>query len=104
MSEAFFEITVGDTDIEMSRDNTTIYRHLGSAALFDHMFVSIGEGAGAYMWAHHSQFDEVVQLAEQAKCRTVSNIDEPAECDVNAYVRHQVTDLEASESVPEEWV
>src|SRR5690242_19433154 len=85
VGEVFFEIEVGDDTVEMSRDNTTVYRHLGHAAIFDHLFVSMGEGAGAYMWSHHSQYPEVSQLAEQAQCRTISNIDEPAECDVNAY-------------------
>lgn len=103
MSEAFFEIRVGDTDVEMRQDNTTIFRHLGNAAMFDHLFVNFGESAGAYMWATHSQYEEVSELAEAALCVQHLNLPEAAECDVNAYVRHNTDDIETFQ-IPGEWI
>lgn len=103
MAEGFFRIPVGDSEVELSRDNTSIYRHLGAAAVFDHLFISI-DNKGAYIWNTHSQYEEIGALAVQNLCTTHLNLQEPAEVDIKNYLAHHTEDIADEElGVPEEW-
>lgn len=103
MSEAFFAIPYNGELLELSRENTSLFRHLGAAALYDHLFITQGE-SGGYIWRTHAQFEEIVELAEDAEVVTHSNIFPPAEIDVNNYIAHHAQDLDYIDGVPDEWV
>lgn len=104
MSEAFFEIPIGDTSYELTRHNTSLYRHLGAAAVYDHLFLNFGESKSAYLWATHSQFEEIAELAVENQCAMHTNIQTPADIDVRQYIAHHTDDLSDFKSVPEEWI
>ena len=104
MSEPFFEIPMGEGSYELSRENTSLFRHLGAAAIYDHVFLTTGDNKGGYIWRTHSQYEEISELAEENLCVTHSNIWPPADIDVKNYIAHHSTDLEGFDGVPEEWV
>lgn len=103
MAEAFFEIPIGEEVLELSRENTSVFRHLGAAALFDHVFVTTDENSGGYIWRTHSQYDEISELAEEHLCVTHSNIYPPSDTDVENYLAHHTQDLDEIDEMPEAW-
>lgn len=102
-SEAFATLNVEGKQYEVTRENATLYRHLGSTAL-DHLFVSIGENAGIYVWENNPNYEAISTAAVENECMLVLNIKEPADMDIKAYVKHNKKDLEDTVTVPEEWL
>lgn len=39
--EPIMELTINDERIELTRDNTSLFTHIGAAAMFDHVYVVI---------------------------------------------------------------
>lgn len=98
----FGEVPVGDEIVELRGENVTLYRHLGNYAVFDHMFVRIGEDSGAYLWRTHTQFHEFATLAVDHDALLVLNIPEVSPADEKAYMGHNLSDLE--DTIPEGWL
>ena len=91
--EPFATLNVGKEKYEVTQDNATLYRHLGNTAL-DHLFVSIGENSGIFVWSDNPSYDEVAAAAVANECMLVLNIKEPAEMDVKAFIKHHKSDLD----------
>lgn len=101
MSESIGRINMDGEKHEMTRDNTSVYRHLGRGALFDHLFVMTSEDSGAYIWSHHPQFEELIKRAAEQQCIMHLNLQEVSETDQESYIRHAMSDV--GDSFPEEW-
>lgn len=96
-------INIGGERHEAHSENTTVYRHLGKAAIYDHIFISIGEDAGIYIWNDNPQFNELGTRAVEAACLLILNIKEASETDVKAYIEHHSKDLDSFNEVPDDW-
>ena len=101
MSEVFGHLNVAGERLELTRDNVTIYTHLGRYALFNHVFVTTPEDQGVYIWAHHPNFTELAELAEANQCVIHANLPQVSEFDENAYVAHAMSDV--GDTLPEDW-
>lgn len=99
--EPFAKIRAEEGEFEMRRDNTSLFRHLGNYALYDHVFVVVGEDAGIYIWRTHPNYDEVSTLAVENECALHLNIPEVADCDRRTYEKHNTADL--GDFIPEGW-
>lgn len=91
--ESFATVHAGDETYEVFRENATVYRHLGNKAL-DHVFVSIEEDKGVYVWESNPMYAALATLAVQNECMLVLNIPEPSEMDVKAYMKHHSSDVD----------
>ena len=92
--EPFATLNVGEEKYEVTRENATLYRHLGAAAMIDHLFVSLGENSGIYVWQNNPAYDEVAAAAVANECMLILNIQEPSEMDVKAFIKHHKSDLD----------
>lgn len=101
--EGFATLTVNGERHEARQDNTSVYRHLGMAALYDHVFVAISENSGAYIWKHNPAHAEFERLAIEAECPTHLFIPEVSEMDKNAYETAVLADLNNADTFPEGW-
>jgi len=102
MSETFARIEDDEgKSIELNRENTSVYRHLGKAAIFDHVFTATGESSGCYVWSHNQSFEKLIILAAEHKCLMHLNIPEVSDFDRQHYEKQALADL--SDSFPEEW-
>lgn len=101
--EAFDKIRVKDKDIECTQENTSLYTHLGKYALYDHVFVRTHDDGGAFVWRHHSQFDELADKCITNDCLAIMNQKEPNERDVETYVKHALEDSDQVDKILEQW-
>lgn len=85
----------------MGRDNTTIFRHLGSRAVYDHIFVNFDDGMGAYIWSTHPNYDELGTIAAENNCVMHLNLPDVADCDEHAYMQHHLRD--SGDFLPDGW-
>jgi len=90
--ESFATINVEGEQYEVGQHNATLYKHLGQTAL-DHVFVSIGESAGIYVWENNAGYEDLAKAVVENECMLVLNISEPSDMDVKAYIKHNKADL-----------
>lgn len=105
MSEAFarFEYGEGESDyVELTRENTTLFMHLGHLSVYDHLFIEVDENNVAYYWRHLPQFDEMVQAAVEHDVMAHLNIPAVNSNDERVYMKQAMKDL--GDYVPEEWL
>lgn len=103
MSERFGKMNVNGEKVELTRENVSVFRHLGRYALYDHVFVQTGENEGVYVWAHNSSFEALCEAAAEALCVQHLNLPEVSEQDEKNYMRHALADMESIEGFPTEW-
>lgn len=101
--EGFATVTVNGERHEARQDNTSVYRHLGKFALYDHVFTSISENSGVYIWKHNPSHAEFERLAIESECPTHLFIPEVSEVDRNAYESSVLADLSKADTFPEDW-
>ena len=100
--EAFARIELGGNKVDLTPQNTAVYRHIARLALFDHIYIRDGEQAG-YVWAHSPVFGRLIDLALAADVPTHTNLQVVDRRDENAYIAMYTKDLQAAGSFPEEW-
>lgn len=91
-------------DVEMRRDNTTLFRHLGHAAVYDHIFITLSEEPLKYTYVFQDNpgYEPLRQFLERHDYPQHINLTDAAECDKNVYVALQLQDL-TQDSYPEAW-
>lgn len=103
--EPIITLTVNGEELPITRDNLTVYRHLGANALYDHVFITTAdEQKGVYIWRHNDSFEEISKVAEDNQSRIMLNIPEPSDHDREIYEVQALHDLNEATSVPEEWL
>lgn len=109
--ETFGSINVNGEDVELSRENTTIYRHLGAvASQFDHVFVTVTPELGTYFWRYAPMsgeetqvFQDLVEASDGYNVPSHENIPDVSELDRETYIRHAMADVAISDFFPGEW-
>lgn len=99
--EPFEKLKFGKETVELTPNNTSLYRHLGAAALCDHVFVHwpIPETEPplerhGYVWADHPKFARLVELAILNSIPQHLNLPEVSDFDFNNYCKHHSKDLD----------
>ena len=105
--EPSFTVEINDKKYELSQSNTTLYRHLGAKAL-DHFFLKIGETettiTGTRFFREifaEDSFDTTSNYMLQKGYEAHLNIHEPAEDDMEAYIRFSNRSEETPDWLPE---
>lgn len=106
--EPRINLNVNEDTVEARRDNTTLYTFLGALALYNHIFVVTDEESqtspGFYIFADQPVFQEMAKYMFDTDYPMHLNMQEVAECDLNAYDRHVEQMCQDVESgVPEDW-
>lgn len=94
-------IRVNGQEFEARRDNTSLFRHLGKAAIFDHVFLQTGENEGAYIFNGIKGYDDLSAYMMANGYPMHVNLPEASPLDQDAYMRQATSDL--SDTVPEGW-
>jgi hypothetical protein len=101
--EGFARITINGEAHEVHQGNASVFRHLGNAALYDHVFIVVNENDGAYIWRHNEAHEELEALASQNGCPLHLNLPEASDLDKTNYEKHVLADLSNTDGVPEGW-
>jgi len=105
-NEPKFTIQMPDGEFEATRHNTSMFRHMGELALYDHVFFADEEESkGTYLFSVHPAFEEVTGFMEENGYPAHINLQEVADCDREAF--DELIEREASEAddgVPADWV
>lgn len=116
MSELEPSITlrVGNGEIEVTRDNTTLFTFLGrvgiNLSMYDHVFITRGdadeEGTtnGMYIFRANSGFDALEEYLITYDYPALLNMREVPQCDQDAFnkmIHDSTNDLD--EGVPDSW-
>jgi hypothetical protein len=99
-----------DSELVLTPENTSLYTHIGEAAMYDHVFVQTGEGeeqsTGMYIFRHNDAFQSIKKHMKRHRFPLHLNNQDVAACDADAFERvieRSTEDLEALGHVPEEW-
>ena len=113
-NEPQINLSYGDQEFELRRDNTFLYRFMGALASRDHIFIREGENtdglvAGRYMFRQGAEevFDTISGFMEDNGYFRIEGQQEVADCDERQYQKH-LDNIVAEESsdidyFPEEW-
>lgn len=105
--ETFEKVKFGKEVVELTPNNTSIFRHLGQYALFDHAFVHWPNKdeekpeRWGYIWNENPLFNKIAERAIIQSLTQHLNLPEVSETDYNNWVRHHITDIESVEKRPE---
>ena len=94
------------SDFEATRDNTSLFRHLGKYAIYDHVFIVTNEeeSRGTYVFSVHHTFEQMANYMAENRYPMHLNLTEAAQCDIDAWERMIQLDVESDgDFVPEEW-
>lgn len=104
-AEKIGNINAGDRRFEMTTENTSLWRHLGHLAIFDHVYVQLNEKEAIYLWESIDQTKEAYNLVApvvvQKGGEIYLNLRKVASDDVKAYEHAATHDL--GDGVPESW-
>lgn len=105
--EPVIELNLNGERFEATRDNTTLFQFFGRLAIYNHIFLETGEDSqypiGAYLFSDHPAYPELEELIVAHEYPQHLALREVAECDIDAWERHNFGDLRESQGVPEGW-
>ena len=94
-------------EFEAKPDNTVLFTFMGKLALYDHVFFIRDEekGQGSYLFNLHSSYEEVKGYMLENGYPAHINMQEVAECDMNAFdhMLHNDAEAELESGVPDDW-
>lgn len=95
----------GGQEIEATRDNTTLFTHIGRLALYDHVFIVLDEeeNRGSYIFQINPAFEGIADFMIANEYPMHLNLREVADCDLEAYdgmIKGMVGDID---TLPPEW-
>lgn len=102
--EGFGVINTNGERHEMTRDNTSLFNHLGRLALYDHLFVIFPDETGVYIWSTNPSYEQLAALAVEHECIMHLNLQAVAEIDERNYLKHHTGDLKEFDTIPDDWV
>jgi hypothetical protein len=99
MSEHFANLNLPDGEkLPITDRNIILYRHLGAAAVYDHLFVTVDGERGLFIWAQqppdNPNYLALAPLAVKNEAELHINIHEPAQGDIDTFNRHALEDLD----------
>ena len=99
---------VDGTESEATRANTSLFRHMGHYAIYDHVFIVLDEekSHGTYIFSNSLMYPQIVQFMVENEYPMHLNLQTAADCDIQAW-EHMVSQDAASDlesGIPEEWI
>ena len=91
------------TIFEANRDNTSLYRHIGSLAVYNHAYIDLGDNLCTRVWRHNDSYEKVESFMIANDYPIHDNLRQVNKHDADAYddmISRQMTDLE---QIPEGW-
>lgn len=88
---------------EATRDNASLYRHIGSLAIYDHAYFDLNEGQCTRIWQHDESYPQVEGYMLQQKFPVHDNLRTVNTHDADAYdkmIERNAADLD---QIPEDW-
>jgi hypothetical protein len=109
-NEPTAHLRVNGEDREMSRYNSSLFSHLGTLAMYDHIFVSFDDEetdetiTGVYIFRHNDAFEGLRDFMEDNDFPMHLNLTDVAACDLEAF--EQVLESETTDinEIPDNWV
>jgi hypothetical protein len=99
------KLTFSDGEQDMTRHNSALFMHIGSLAMYDHIFVTTeGERKWAYIFRHSEAFPILRNFMAKNHFTMHLNLAQVADVDRQAFeqsLAQQNTDLD---HVPDEWL
>ena len=93
----------GRVEFEATRDNASLYRHMGGLAIYNHAYFDLGNNECTRIWVHDESYPQVEGYMLQNKFVHHDNLREVNVNDADAYdkmIERQASDLE---SIPDDW-
>lgn len=103
-SDPQLELRIRGEQFFATRENTTLFTFFGSLAMFNHVFLELGEqdehtALGAYVFCDHPAYEQIGNFVAEHNFPMVLNRNEVPPCDEDAWTNaHPIEDF-----VPEEW-
>ena len=93
--------------VEATRDNTSLFTHLGRYAIYDHIFVVTDEhsNVGSYIFSSHKAYEPMSEYMWENDYPMHLNLTEAAKCDIKAWnlMVHEDAEHDLEAGIPEEW-
>lgn len=114
--ERFGQLNINGKEFPLTTDNSSLYRHLGTAALYDHVFIRLpeeferdGERMSMYLWKTIQQTASAYELISEAltefeDAEIHRNIRIVGEGDRRQYLKAALQDSDDYGTVPEGWL
>jgi hypothetical protein len=97
-----------DRELDLGPDNTSLFTHVGEAAMYDHIFVQTGEQetglSGMYIFRHNEAFKAIKKHMIRNRFPLHLNQQEAAECDVSAFDRALERAMDDTDYLPDDWI
>ena len=99
MNESFADLRFSDGEIlKATRHNTSLYRHFGRGALYDHIWVRRDDNTGTFIWAqqppNNPTYNELALVAVENGIEMHINIRKVSECDLKAFGKAAMSDID----------
>ena len=107
MSDPELRIGTDDGELTATRDNASLFMHLGEDALYDHVFIVDDEKeAGFYIFRYNAAFPAIAKHMRKNHYPLHMNIRGAAECDKKAYDKavDRMTREVDNWTIPDDWV
>lgn len=101
--EPIYNVILGSEPVEMRRDNTSLFLHLGEAAVYDHIYHVRDAGGGTYVPNTAAKYEEIRDFLLENQYPAHVNLPEASDSDKEVLERFWVRDLGSMASFPEEW-
>lgn len=102
-SEPVARISIPGGEFDAYRDNTRLYTHLGSLAIYDHVFCTRENEQGFYIFNFVDGYSTIKKFMLKNDYPAYLNQTEVAQCDVDAYERSIQRFLGDIDYLPENW-
>lgn len=84
--------------LAVTTDNIRLYQHMGRYAVYDHLFVTVNESEGLFIWAQqppdNTNYTMLAPLVVENQCEMHLFIREPNKHDVETFERHAIGNLD----------
>lgn len=93
----------GARGFEANRDNASLYRHFGALAIYNHVYVDLGDNLCTRIWKHDVDYPKLEPFMIAQNFVHHDNLRVVNEHDVDAYnkmIERQAQDLD---TIPDDW-
>jgi len=101
--EVLATVNAGGERFEATKENLSVFRHIGKYALYNHCFLEINGNQGIYIWAEMEGHDDLASVAVENECALHLNIQEVADVDRKAFEKQAIKAFSIPDSLPDDF-
>lgn len=107
LNEPHFKLSVNSRDGESkefiaTRDNSSLFRHMGALAIYDHGYFDLGENQCTRIWRHDASYPQVEKYMITQGFPIHANLRKVDKYDVEAY-DEMIARQTQMDTIPEDW-